>query len=70
MQAPTVRWDHLEIGEILGSGASGVIHRAVWREGSTARDVAVKVFKGAMTSDGLPHSEMVAWVKPPEPMPA
>ena len=62
VQAPTVRWDHLEIGEILGSGASGVIHRAVWRQGSAARDVAVKVFKGAMTSDGLPHSEMVAWL--------
>ncbi len=60
--APVVRWDALEILEMLGSGASGVIHRAIWRDGGAARDVAVKVFKGALTSDGLPHSEMVAWL--------
>jgi len=62
VRAPAVRWDHLEILEMLGSGASGVIHRAIWRDGGAARDVAVKVFKGALTSDGLPHSEMVAWL--------
>ena len=62
VHSPVVRWDALEILETLGSGASGVIHRAIWREGRAARDVAVKVFKGALTSDGLPHSEMVAWL--------
>ena len=62
VHAPVVPWDALEILEMLGSGASGVIHRAIWREGGAARDVAVKVFKGALTSDGLPHSEMVAWL--------
>ena len=60
--APTVRWEDLEVLEMLGSGASGVIHRAVWRDHGVSRDVAVKVFKGALTSDGLPHSEMVAWL--------
>ena len=62
VHTPSVRWDALEIREMLGSGASGVIHRAIWRDGGAARDVAVKVFKGALTSDGLPHSEMVAWL--------
>ena len=62
VHAPVVRWDALEILEMLGSGASGVIHRAIWREGGVTRNVAVKVFKGALTSDGLPHSEMVAWL--------
>jgi hypothetical protein len=40
----------------LGQGASGLIHRARWN----GREVAVKLFKGQMTSDGLPHSEMAA----------
>jgi len=62
VHTPAIAWDALEILEMLGSGASGVIHRAIWREGGAARDVAVKVFKGALTSDGLPHSEMVAWL--------
>jgi serine/threonine protein kinase len=43
---------------VLGTGASGVIWRATWRE--TGREVAVKVFKGAVTSDGLPEDEVRA----------
>ncbi|MDD0843987.1 leucine-rich repeat-containing protein kinase family protein [Pseudomonas sp. Gutcm_11s] len=54
-QAPIPR-SQLEVGELLGQGASGLIHRARWSE----REVAVKLFKGQMTSDGLPHSEMAA----------
>ena len=53
-------WDALEIGEVLGQGASGVIHRARWRQGELRRDVAVKLFKGAVTSDGLPEDELAA----------
>lgn len=53
-------WDTLEIGEVLGQGASGVIHRARWRQGELRRDVAVKLFKGAVTSDGLPEDELAA----------
>jgi hypothetical protein len=30
-------WDALEMGEVLGQGASGVIHRAAWRTAGTAR---------------------------------
>jgi hypothetical protein len=55
-----VNWKDLEIGAVLGQGASGVIHQARWHEsGSSApRAVAVKIFKGGMTSDGLPESEV------------
>lgn len=54
-QAPITR-NQLVVGELLGQGASGLIHRARW----SGREVAVKLFKGQMTSDGLPHSEMAA----------
>ena len=51
-----IDWQHLEISHVLGEGASGVIHHAHWY----AEPVAVKIFKGAVTSDGLPASEMAA----------
>ncbi|MEO5713202.1 MAG: leucine-rich repeat-containing protein kinase family protein [Luteolibacter sp.] len=51
-----VDWQHLEISHVLGEGASGVIHHAHWH----AEPVAVKIFKGTVTSDGLPASEMAA----------
>ncbi|MCX7294230.1 leucine-rich repeat-containing protein kinase family protein [Janthinobacterium sp.] len=57
--AAGVAWRRLELAQQLGEGASGVIYRARL-DGCT--DVAVKVFKGAMTSDGLPRSEMAACV--------
>jgi len=49
-----VDWDSLEIKEVLGEGASGLISKAVYEE----KEVAVKVFKGDITSDGLPEEEM------------
>ena len=49
-----VAWERLRIGRQLGEGASGVISQATL----DGKPVAVKVFKGAMTSDGLPRSEM------------
>ncbi|MEI6537288.1 MAG: leucine-rich repeat-containing protein kinase family protein, partial [Verrucomicrobiaceae bacterium] len=57
-----IDWAHLELNQQLGEGASGVIHRATWRSESSdvLRPVAVKVFKGSVTSDGLPASEMAA----------
>lgn len=54
MKMPEIAWAELALEEQLGEGASGMIHRAVWRE----RAVAVKIFKGGMTSDGLPEQEM------------
>ena len=53
-----IDWNRLQIGRQLGEGASGVISQAVL----DGQPVAVKVFKGAMTSDGLPRSEMAACV--------
>lgn len=50
----------VDIGEPLGEGASGVIHAATWRTPTGARSVAIKHFKGLMTSDGLPSSEIAA----------
>jgi Protein tyrosine and serine/threonine kinase/Leucine rich repeat len=58
-----IHWSALELQRALGEGASGVIHRAEHRTlGSGTRPVAVKLFKGAMTSDGLPHCEMAACI--------
>jgi len=55
---PHVDWRGLALGQKLGEGASGVIHEAVL--GPASQPVAVKLFKGAVTSDGWPHSEMAA----------
>ncbi|PAV47425.1 protein kinase [Pseudomonas sp. HAR-UPW-AIA-41] len=58
---PPVPRSQLALGELLGQGASGLIHRATWQvPGQVPRAMAVKLFKGAVTSDGLPHSEMAA----------
>ncbi|TCW77881.1 protein kinase [Burkholderia sp. SRS-46] len=61
---PEVQWESLVLEQKLGEGASGVIHRA--RRHTDAGDasprVAVKLFKGAMTSDGLPDCEMAACI--------
>ena len=49
-----IRWEKLEIQEVLGEGASGLISKALYE----GKEVAVKVFKGEITSDGLPEEEM------------
>lgn len=60
-----IAWHRLEIGQRLGEGASGVIHQALLRQAipdadAAVQPVAVKLFKGAMTSDGLPRCELAA----------
>lgn len=56
-----IAWSALQLHGRLGEGASGVIHAATWQpEGTTVQAVAVKLFKGEMTSDGLPQTEMAA----------
>jgi hypothetical protein len=55
---PDVPWAALTLGRKLGEGASGVIYEATLDGGA----VAVKLFKGAVTSDGLPDSEMDACI--------
>ncbi|MBD1913858.1 serine/threonine-protein kinase [Leptolyngbya sp. FACHB-16] len=54
-----VDWADLSIESTLGEGASGVISKGAWATKSTQNvDVAIKVFKGKVTSDGLPLDEM------------
>ena len=58
-----IDWRELQVGALLGEGASGHIHAARWQPaGGVERGVAVKLFKGAVTSDGLPDSEMAACI--------
>ncbi|UOG73227.1 leucine-rich repeat-containing serine/threonine-protein kinase [Hymenobacter tibetensis] len=57
----TIDWHSLALEQKLGEGASGIIYQAQWQQrGAAPRPVAVKLFKGARTSDGLPGSEMAA----------
>ncbi|CAG9220641.1 Protein kinase [Paraburkholderia tropica] len=59
---PDIDWHTLALGQTLGEGASGVTHRAtrLLKDGHPVEAVAVKLFKGAVTSDGLPELEMAA----------
>ncbi len=57
-----IDWSTLTVGERLGQGASGVIYRGLWNNGSASKEVAVKLFKGNVTSDGLPQDEMRACI--------
>ncbi|WP_238256233.1 leucine-rich repeat-containing protein kinase family protein [Methylorubrum podarium] len=59
-RVPRVSWDALALGPCLGEGASGRIYRAMWRNPEGEEAVAAKLFKGRMTSDGLPEREMEA----------
>lgn len=58
IDAPTVAWSRLSGDRALGEGASGLV-RAMHLAPEN-RPVAVKLFKGRMTSDGLPEREMAA----------
>lgn len=58
-----VPWTSLEVQNTLGEGASGIISRGAWHvDSSTTQEVAIKVFKGALTSDGRPEDEMEACI--------
>lgn len=72
-QARAIPWSALRLQGLLGEGASGHIHEALWSPQREAKGkvedadgppatqaVAFKRFKGSMTSDGLPHSELAA----------
>lgn len=56
----SVSWNELTIQEQLGEGASGIISKAHWKNETISKHVAVKVFKGDVTSDGFPEDEMSA----------
>ena len=58
---PIISWADLTLSDTLGEGASGVISKGVWQSpAQPPTDVAIKIFKGAMTSDGTPADEMNA----------
>jgi serine/threonine protein kinase len=60
---PEIFWSDLVLGEQLGQGASGVIYKGEWKTPEAApktQAVAIKIFKGEVTSDGLPADEMRA----------
>ena len=50
----SINYNELEVKEKLGEGASGEVYRAVRNKDS----FAMKLFKGAATSDGLPEDEI------------
>ena len=49
-------WEDFSLNKLLGEGASGLISKASWH--SRNEEVAIKIFKGDVTSDGLPDDEM------------
>jgi hypothetical protein len=51
-------WHQLQQCELLGEGASGLIYRVQPHDGGAG--LALKLFKGAVTSDGLPEHELAA----------
>ncbi|MBK6651050.1 MAG: protein kinase [Betaproteobacteria bacterium] len=54
-----VNWHHLQLGPRLGEGASGHVYAAqIAPDASQA--FALKLFKGTVTSDGLPEHELAA----------
>lgn len=55
---PNIAWTDLAVGPLLGEGASGHIYQVQaksWRQ-----PLALKLFKGKVTSDGLPEDELAA----------
>ncbi len=53
----------IKLGELLGEGASGLIYRGDWLKQPQSligsdNHIAVKIFKGDVTSDGYPQDEL------------
>ncbi|WP_160060946.1 leucine-rich repeat-containing protein kinase family protein [Psychromonas sp. L1A2] len=65
---PEVASTDYRLLEVLGQGASGIIYQTKWNNtvnqaDSFPEDIAVKVFKGEVTSDGYPQDELQACLK-------
>ncbi|OCH16087.1 protein kinase [Aliivibrio sp. 1S165] len=62
---PSIASSSYTLEKVLGQGASGVISKAHWNNETTdfPKDIAVKVFKGEVTSDGYPEDELQACLK-------
>ena len=60
---PIISWADLTLADTLGEGASGVISQGMWQPpAQPPKAVAIKIFKGAITSDGKPADEMNACI--------
>jgi hypothetical protein len=58
---PEISWAELTLLNTLGEGASGIISQGLWQSPTQPPiAVAIKIFKGAITSDGAPADEMNA----------
>lgn len=57
-----IKWADLNVQNLLGEGASGIISKGLWKTSATEKDVAIKLFKGEVTSDGSPADEMNACI--------
>jgi hypothetical protein len=53
-----VPWAQLRVDDLLGEGASGHIYRV--QQAGRTEALALKLFKGLVTSDGLPEHELAA----------
>jgi hypothetical protein len=57
---PSIDWSDLTQGPLLGEGASGHIYQVQAQH--WPQPLALKIFKGEVTSDGLPEDELAACV--------
>ncbi len=57
---PKAHLADLILGNLLGQGASGEIYKARYTDTTKREEIAVKLFKGYVTSDGYPEDEMIA----------
>ncbi|RYF76042.1 MAG: protein kinase [Comamonadaceae bacterium] len=60
----SIPWESLDLAGRVGEGASGVLWRATWRcSGAAPLPVVVKLYKGALTSDGWAEDEIAACLR-------
>ncbi|MFY8021405.1 MAG: leucine-rich repeat-containing protein kinase family protein [Bacteroidia bacterium] len=52
----TFDMNDIQLGKVLGQGASGIIYKSKLKQ--EEEELAVKIFKGQVTSDGFPETEM------------
>lgn len=62
---PSIDASSYRLQNVLGKGASGTIYQASWHDlqSQFPANIAVKVFKGEITSDGYPQDELQACLK-------
>jgi Leucine-rich repeat (LRR) protein len=55
-QLPFVDWNDIELIDHIGEGASGIITKGKFK--NSQKEIAIKTFKGDLTSDGYPKDEL------------